>query len=73
MTKFADQKENEWERSNANKDQLPDPVTSKELPQIQEHIKLLNAAALAIEPSYPLIAKALKRMARDLNKTIELL
>ena len=36
---------------------------------LQEQIKLLKAAALAIGPTYPLIAQALKKMANGINKT----
>jgi len=73
LTKFADEKELEWEKNNANKDLEPLPLTVKDVPGVEEHIKLLKLAAVAIEPSYPLIAKALRKMAKDMNKTIELL
>ncbi len=72
LTQFADEKEKEWEHENANKDAAPGPVTDKNLPQLKEQIKLLKAAALIIEPTYPLIAQGLKKMARDINKTIEI-
>jgi len=72
LTVFADEKEKEWEDSNANKDQIPAPITDKEIPKIEGQIKLLKAAALAIEPSYPLIAKGLNKMAKDMDRTIEL-
>ena len=73
LTKFADEKELEWEKNNANKDLEPLPLTVKDVPGVEEHIKLLKLAAVAIEPSYPLIANALRKMAKDMNKTIELL
>ena len=72
LTKFADEKEKEWEDKNANKDALPTPVTDKNIPQLQEQIKLLKAASLAMQPTYPLIAKSLNKMAEDINKTIEI-
>ena len=57
LTKFADEKEKEWEHKSADKNP----------PSLQEQIKLLKAAALAIQPTYPLIAKSLLKMARDIN------
>lgn len=72
LTKFAEEKEKEWEAQNANKAQLPAPVTDKNLPQLKEQIKLLKAAAVAIRPTYPLIAKSLDKMAKDMNRTIEI-
>lgn len=71
LIQFADEKEKEWEAKQANKDALPTPVTDKELPQLQYRIKLLKEAAMAIKPTYPLIAKSLYKMAKDLNRTIE--
>ena len=68
LAKLADEKEKEWEYKNANKDVLPTPVTDKNSKQLQERIKLLNAAALAIQPTYPLIAQGLIKMAKDINK-----
>jgi len=70
LTRFADEKEKEWEKNNANKNQDPSAMTTKDTLQVQEKIKLIKAAQLAIEPAYPLIAKALKKMAKDLNRTI---
>jgi hypothetical protein len=72
LTIFADEKEKEWEAKNANKNELPTPVTDKYKAVIEEKIKLLRSAALAIRPTYPLIAKSLKKMAHDLNKTVEI-
>ncbi len=71
LAKFADEKEKEWENKNAHKDAPPTPVTDKNIPRLQEQIKLLKAAALAIQPTYPLIAQSLGKMARDMNRTIE--
>ncbi len=71
LTKFADEKEKEWEYKNANKDAPPTPVTDKNIKQSRERIKLLRAAALAIQPAYPLIAKSLRKMAKDFSETIE--
>jgi hypothetical protein len=72
LTTFADEKEKEWEAKNANKAQLPTPITDKYKAQVQDKIRILKAAALAIQPTYPLIAKSLNSMAKDLNKTIEI-
>jgi nitrate reductase alpha subunit len=72
LTQFADEKEKEWEYKNANKDTLPTPITDKNIHQWQERIKLLKAAALAIQPNYPLIAKSLLKMAKDINRAIEI-
>ncbi len=35
---------------------------------LQERIKLLKAAALAIQPTYPLIAESLLKMAKDIHR-----
>ena len=72
LTQFADEKEKEWEHKNADKNALPTPVTDKNIPLLQEQIKLLKAAALAIQPAYPLIAKSLLKMAKDINRAIEI-
>jgi hypothetical protein len=64
LTKFADEKEKEWEDKNANKNGLQKPIIDK---NIQYRIKLLRAAALALSPTYPLIAKGLDKMANDIN------
>lgn len=72
LTKFADEKEKIWEDKNANKDTPAAPLTDKSMAQIQKRIELLKSAAVLIEPTYPLIAKALKQMAKDMNRTIEL-
>ena len=73
LTKFADEKEKEWEDKNANKNPpLPTPITDKYLKQAQDHIALLKATAHAIEPTYPLIAQNLRKMAHTINRSIEL-
>lgn len=72
LTKFADEKEKEWEYKNANKDASPISVTDKSIPTLQERIKLLKAAALAIQLTYPLIAQGLEKMADGINRTIEI-
>jgi nitrate reductase alpha subunit len=72
LTHFADEKEKEWEYKNAHKDTLLTPVTDKNIHQWQEQIKLLKATALAIQPNYPLIAKSLLKMAKDINRAIEI-
>jgi hypothetical protein len=71
LSQFADEKEKEWEAKEANKDALPTPVTDKELPLLRDRIKLLKESALAIKPAYPIIAKSLYKMAKDLNRIIE--
>ena len=72
LAQFADEKEKEWEYKNAHKDTLPTPITDKNILQLQERIKLLKAAAFAIQPTYPLIAKSLLKMAKDINRAIEI-
>ena len=72
LTKFADEKEKDWEDKNANKNAPSSPITDKNSKQLQERIKLLKAAAIALRPTYPLIAKGLDQMVKDLNKTIEI-
>lgn len=67
LTKFADEKEKEWEDKNANQNGPQMPITDKNIAQWQYRIKLLRAAALAIGPTYPLIAKGLNKMANDIN------
>jgi len=72
LSEFADQKEKEWEDANANKAVLPTPVTDKDLPRLQQQIRILKAAALAMKTNYPLIAKGLNKMAKDLDRKIEI-
>ena len=72
LTQFAEVKEKDWEEKNANKNELPTPMIDKNIKVIQDRISLLKAAAMAIDPTYPLIAKSLRKMANDLNRTIEL-
>jgi len=71
ITQIADEKENEWEKKNANKDVIPDPITDKTKLIIQNHINLLREASFAIKPTYPVIAKSLSQMAKQMNRTIE--
>ena len=70
LTKFADEKEKEWEDKNANKKGPQRPITDKNIPQWQYRIKLLKAAALALQPTYPLIAQGLNKMANDINSKL---
>lgn len=67
LTQFADEKEKEWEDKNANKNSPPSPVTDKNMPLLQDRIRLLRAAALALGSTYPLIAQGLNKMANDIN------
>jgi hypothetical protein len=71
LAQFADEKEKQWEYNTANKVVLPAVITDKDIPRLQEQIKLLNAAAIAIKPTYPLIAQGLIKMEKDINRTIE--
>jgi hypothetical protein len=72
LAKFADEKEKEWEDKNANKNGPQAPIKEKDSPSLQYRIKFLKAAALAIEPTYPLMAKGLNKMANDIGRTIEI-
>jgi len=71
LTQFAGEKEKEWEAMNAGKKEFPQPVGDKYIQQARSRVKLLQAAALAVAPAYPLIAKGLNKMAKDINRTIE--
>jgi hypothetical protein len=71
LFEFADEKEKVWEDKNADKNELPTPVTGKNIRQFQERIKHLKAAALAVQPAYPLIAKGLNKMADDISRAID--
>jgi hypothetical protein len=71
LTRLADEQERVWEDKNANKPQLPIPVTDGRIKQLQDEIKLLKAAARAIQPNYPVIAQGLRKMAKDINRSME--
>ena len=71
LTEYAQEKEKGWEAKNANKEQLPGPITDKYKTLMQERINLLEQAALLIQPTYPLIAQSLNKMVKDMNKEIE--
>ena len=71
LTKFADEKEIDWENKNANKNVLTGPVLDKNSKQCKDQIKLLESAAMAIQPTYPLIAKGLNKMAKDMDGEIK--
>ena len=71
LSQFADDKEKDWENKKANKEVPVTVVTDKNIKEFQKQIKLLKAAALAIGPTYPLIAKSLDKMANGINRTIE--
>ena len=70
LTALAQVKQKEWEDANAGKPQLPIPLTDKYKLILKERVRLLNAAASAITPTYPLIAKSLGKMANEINRTI---
>ena len=71
LTQFADEKQKEWEEKNANKTPLPQPLIDKTIAILKEKIKLLRTAADLIKTTYPLIAQNLRKMAREMNRTIE--
>lgn len=56
LTQLADEKEKEWKHKD-----------SENRPPWQEQSKLLKAAALAIGPTYPLIAQGLNKMAKEMD------
>jgi hypothetical protein len=65
IAQLAEEQEKEWEYTTANKN--PSPVFDKNIPSLNEQIKDLKAAAFAITPVYPLIAKALDNMAKEME------
>ncbi len=69
LAKFADEKEKEWEDKSANKNGSQRPIIDKNILRMQYRIKLLKAAALALGPTYPLIAQGLNKMANDINSS----
>lgn len=72
LTVFANQKEKEWEANKAaNKDALPSPVTYKEIPKMKKQIRILKEAAIEMQNDYPLIAKGLNKMAKDIEDKIK--
>jgi hypothetical protein len=66
LVKFADEKEKEWIAGNARKDAVP--IVPETSGRRRQRIELLNEAAGALQPVYPLIAKGLKNMAKDLGR-----
>ncbi len=72
LAQFADEREKEWEDKNADKDGPPVAVTDKNIKRFQDQIKLLKEAADNIQPTYPLIAQGLKKMAHEINRSIEI-
>ena len=72
LTKLADDKEKEWNAKNSNKNVPSNSLADKNNTKSQEQIELLKAAALAIQPTYPLIAEGLDKMAKDMDRTIEI-
>jgi len=71
LTKFANEKEIDWENKNANKNVLASVDNDKNSKQFKDQIKLLRSAAMAIQPTYPLIAKGLDQMAKDMDGVIK--
>ena len=71
LTNLADDKEKEWEVKSSDKQGASLPVSDQNKFQLQERIKLLKTAALAVQPTYPLIAKSLNNMADDIKKLID--
>ena len=72
LTQFADEKEKEWNAKNANKDAPSAIFDDKNSTKFQEQLKLLNSAAIAIQPTYPLMAQALTKMAKGMDRIIEI-
>ena len=72
LTEFADERELDWEAKNANKD-LPPAPSAEEDKKLQEYrVQLLKKAAVEIKPNYPLIAKTLERMSKDISNALEI-
>ncbi len=72
LTQFADEKQKDWEDQNANKTQpLPTPLTDQRIKQLQDQVKLLKAAAHAVQSVYPLIFTNLIKMAKEIERTID--
>ena len=71
LTKLANEKEIDWENKNANKNVLASVDNDKNSKQFKDQIKLLRSAAMAIQPTYPLIAKGLDQMAKDMDGVIK--
>ena len=68
LTKLANEKEIDWENKNANKNVPASPVIDKNSKQFKGQIKLLKSAAMAVQPTYPLIAKGLNQMVKDMER-----
>lgn len=66
---FADQKEKAWEAS--RKDKSSPPLVPKKNALWIARVKLLKDAAHEMEPTYPVIAKNLMKMAANLQDQIE--
>jgi len=71
LTQFADEMEKDWEEKNANKAPAIVLPSKKDFPIIEQRIKILQAASLAIGPTYPLIAKSLQKIIKEMDRTIE--
>ena len=72
LAKFAEEKEKEWEDKNAGNNASQTTGNHKNIGQLQYRIKFYKEAAQAIQLDYPLIAKSLNKMAKDINRTIEM-
>ena len=49
----------------------PAPLTDRSKAHVQGQLKLITAAAIALQPDYPVIAKSLFAMAKELQGTID--
>jgi predicted patatin/cPLA2 family phospholipase len=70
LTKLANEKEKVWEAVNA-KNALPQAV-KQNIPELKKQIVLLKKAALAIHPTYPLMAQNLDKMIKEMDAMIEI-
>ncbi len=71
LTEFADQKEKELEDIKSGNQEQIDLSEQDIKKRHEDHIKLLNSSAAALQPTYPEIAKGLSKMADDITKMIE--
>ena len=71
LTQLADEKEKQWEYLNENKAIVVSDNTPKDKAKLQDQLNLLNDSAKAVEGTYPLLAKALIKMAQDTRKDLK--
>jgi len=68
LARFADDREKEWDYNNAHKDAPLPTITDKKI--LAGELKLLNAAAVDMQPAYPLIAQGLGQMIKERVKIV---